>query len=247
MNYHNDKRKQNSTLIIYLIMKKYITAVSSRIPTSWMDNKMIATILVMVLAIYAALAAPALPASVIRFFDQWYGKLIFLFLIAFLSVKNIQVALMVSVVFLLILHYAAQLDIQEHFFGSSCKKQEGFTDGVSPDVADVLQQVGLPAPATTSNPSSENANPADLLKNTMNSLQQLSQLQSQVQSESQDIKKSLESEKKMEPATAESTMPPAEQAELPVKEQFQNNLDMNGLLNVSPYDDSDDIGAPFDM
>jgi hypothetical protein len=219
-------------------MKKYITAVSSRIPTSWMDNKMIATVIAMLLAIYAALAAPALPASVIRFFDQWYGKLLFLFLIAFLSVKNIQVALMVSVVFLLILHYAAQLDIQEHFFGSCSKKQEGFTDGVSPDVAEVLQKVGVPVPPSN---TAANASPQDLLKNTMDSLQQLSQLQTQASAESTEIKKSLEDEKKEEPAaTAESATPA-------MKEQFQTKIDTNGLLSVSPYDDSDDIGAPFDM
>lgn len=219
-------------------MKKYISAVSSRIPTSWMDNKLIATVVLMLLAIYAALAAPSLPASVIRFFDQWYGKLIFIFLIAFLSVKNIQVALMVAVVFLIILHYAAQLDIQEHFFGA-CNKREGFTDGVSEDVSEVLEKVGVPVEKKTEGVPTDN--PTQMLQNTMNTIQQLTQLQNQAKGEMGEITASVEADNKTEPSKMAEK--PAETA--PTMEKFQT-MNSHGMLEVSPYDGIED-GAPFDM
>jgi hypothetical protein len=228
-------------------------SITKLIPTAWVDNKMIATILAMLLAIYAALAAPMLPASVIRFFDQWYGKLLFIFLIAFLSAKNIQIALMVSVVFFIILHYAAQLDVQEHFFGSCNAREsyknkerfegsmkeddEEFTDAaLSPDVVDALKESGVSIPETK--PKAE-SNPLDILQNTVSSLQKITEMKGDLNTQAKEIQKSLETA----PATPAA---PAEEAQA-IKEKFQTMMDARGLLNVAPYDTSLEAGAPFDM
>ena len=57
------------------------------------DNQTTVIVVSLVLAMYSGLAAPALPNSVILFFDSLLGKLLFIFLIGYLSSRNIQVAL----------------------------------------------------------------------------------------------------------------------------------------------------------
>ena len=63
-------------------------------------------VLTLVLALYSALAAPALPNKVVTFFDSMLGKLLFLFLIGYMASKDIQVALMIAVAFVVTLHVA---------------------------------------------------------------------------------------------------------------------------------------------
>jgi hypothetical protein len=69
-------------------------------------NKWVTLSIGLIVALYGAFLAPALPAPVIRFFDTFLGKLLFLFLIAYLSTQNIQIALIVALGFLVTLNYA---------------------------------------------------------------------------------------------------------------------------------------------
>lgn len=55
---------------------------------------------------YASLLAPALPNKIIRLFDTIVGKLLFIFLIAYVSGKNISVALVLAVAFTIFLMLA---------------------------------------------------------------------------------------------------------------------------------------------
>jgi hypothetical protein len=69
-------------------------------------NKTFSTVVSLLLALYAGLAAPALPNSVVLFFDTWFGKIFFMFLIGYVASKNVQVALMIAVAFVITLHIA---------------------------------------------------------------------------------------------------------------------------------------------
>lgn len=67
-----------------------------------------------VLALYAGLAAPKLPNSVVMFFDTMIGKVLFLFLIGFMASRNVQVALMIAVAYVVTLHIANKRTTEEY-------------------------------------------------------------------------------------------------------------------------------------
>jgi hypothetical protein len=71
---------------------------------SMLDSQTVTTVVSLLLALYAALVAPALPNSVILLFDTIPGKVLLLFLIGFTASRNIQVALMIAVAFVITLH-----------------------------------------------------------------------------------------------------------------------------------------------
>ena len=82
---------------------------------SLLDNDNVATVTSLVIALYAGMAAPALPDRVILFFDTVVGKLLFLFLIGFVASRNIRVALMVAVAFVVTLHVVNQRTTERYF------------------------------------------------------------------------------------------------------------------------------------
>ena len=101
---------------------------------SLVEDKTFTMVASLVLTLYAGLAAPALPNSVILFFDTFAGKLLFLFLIGFTASRNIQVALMVALAFIITLHtlnkrkteeYLNYRAAMEHFANS---EREDFED-----------------------------------------------------------------------------------------------------------------------
>lgn len=71
-----------------------------------LKHKYLNLLVVLLIALYAGMAAPALPNIVISAVDSTVGKLVFLFLIGFVASRNIQVALMVAVAFVVTLHVA---------------------------------------------------------------------------------------------------------------------------------------------
>ena len=81
---------------------------------SLFNNKTFTTVVSLTLALYAGLAAPALPDSIVYFFDTIVGKLLFLFLIGFVASRNVQVALMIALAFLVTL-YVANKRATEHY------------------------------------------------------------------------------------------------------------------------------------
>ena len=88
------------------------------------ENKNSKVIISLLIGLYATVAAPALPNNIILFFDTIIGKLLFIFLIAYMASKNIQVAIMLAVAFvttLTVVNYRKM----EHF------QQEGFEDNQS--------------------------------------------------------------------------------------------------------------------
>ena len=81
---------------------------------SVLENKTTSLVISLVLVLYAGLAAPALPNSVIKFFDTMLGQVIFLFLIGFLASRNVQVALMIAVAYVVTLHIANKRATEEY-------------------------------------------------------------------------------------------------------------------------------------
>jgi hypothetical protein len=83
------------------------------------ENQIFVALLGLFLAVYAGWLAPALPNSVIGFFDTAVGKLLFIFLIAFVASRNVpnslQVALIVSIIFLITLTVLNNLKMKEAF------------------------------------------------------------------------------------------------------------------------------------
>ena len=70
------------------------------------QNPVLNGVISVAILMYASILAPALPNTIIRLFDTIIGKLIFIFLIAYVSGKNISVALVLSVAFTLLLMLA---------------------------------------------------------------------------------------------------------------------------------------------
>ena len=90
----------------------------------FLNNKTILALITILLALYGGLIAPALPNSVIKFFDTTFGKIFFIFLIGFSASKNIQVALMISVVFVIMLNISNKVKAEEFRTYLEDKKQQ---------------------------------------------------------------------------------------------------------------------------
>jgi hypothetical protein len=67
------------------------------------NNKIISAMIGLFLALYAALAAPKLPKSITLWFDNFWFKLGFMFLIAYMSTKDAPIAIMSAVALLVTL------------------------------------------------------------------------------------------------------------------------------------------------
>jgi hypothetical protein len=225
-------------------IEKYVSKVSSKIPTGWLKSENITTVLALLIAIYAGLAAPALPNSVIRFFDQWYGKLLFITIIALLASRNIQIALMVSVVFFIILHTASELDIKERFqgqcgSGSSEEKKEGFENENGENEEESFESKEGEKKETTN----------DVAKEVEKEVAKEIAKEEKKDGEKKDTKKATASPAVTDPEQLlQSTLAALQQAsgasgEPPMKESFQTQ----STLSVLPYDGSEEMGAPFEM
>lgn len=121
---------------------------------SLLRNKTVTTVISLILAIYATLAAPALPNSVIMFFDQWYGKLLFMFLIAFVASHSLQIAIIIAILFFILLHLGTQYELERF----KVERFEDTDDGdYSADYKDNIQvekKVTMPK-ATNNEPTDE--------------------------------------------------------------------------------------------
>ena len=79
-----------------------------------LKHKHLKLVLILMVTIYSALLAPALPNSVIKFFDTIPGKLLFVFLIGYTASKNIQVALIVAIGFIVTLQIIERRKIENY-------------------------------------------------------------------------------------------------------------------------------------
>jgi hypothetical protein len=92
---------------------EFVTGIAEKVNTM-LDDKTTSVVVSLVLALYAGLAAPKLPDSVVKFFDTMLGKVIFIFLIGFVASRNVQIALMIAVAYVVTLHIANKRATEEY-------------------------------------------------------------------------------------------------------------------------------------
>ena len=98
-----------------------------------LKNKSVFIVLSLVLVLYAGGAAPALPDSVVLFFDSILGKTIFIFLIGFMASKNVQVALFIAIAFVITLQIANRRRLENYVNYTRFRNVESFYDTASTD------------------------------------------------------------------------------------------------------------------
>ena len=142
----------------------------------FLNNLNVKIFITIALALYSGLAAPALPDSVIQFFDTSIGKLLFIFLIGYVSSKNIEIALMVAIALVTTLNVLNKRQVEnfvnrEYFAVASEEvtpqeeSDSSPTDVTSPETTDPSDP-SVPPPETTdpsdpSVPPPETTDPSD--------------------------------------------------------------------------------------
>jgi len=74
------------------------------------DNKLLRTVICLILVLYASLCAPKLPRSLIRFFDNTIIKLFFIIFIAYIALKDPTIALVLVTILVISLQTNAYHD-----------------------------------------------------------------------------------------------------------------------------------------
>ena len=70
------------------------------------NNNYVASILILFVTLYASYVAPSLPTEILNLFNTNLSKLILCFLIAYTASRNIRLSLVISIVFIITVHYA---------------------------------------------------------------------------------------------------------------------------------------------
>lgn len=116
-----------------------------------LENPYVATFLSLFLAMYGGLAAPQLPSNIAAVFNTDVGRMVVLFLIVFMSVRNPTLALLTAVGFTLSL----QVLNQHKLFGNivdEAVEAEAEEKSVEPSPA---EEVLAPAPLEVANQADE--------------------------------------------------------------------------------------------
>lgn len=91
------------------------------------NNKVLGSVLAMLLVLYAALAAPKLPRNVAKLFDNTFVKLGYMFLMAYLVTKDPSVAIISSVALLVTIQTLASLEASNEAV-DKVMRRENFTE-----------------------------------------------------------------------------------------------------------------------
>ena len=93
--------------------------------SSFIDNKYISSIFSIILALYSVYIAPKLPNYILNFFDTPFGRLLFMFLIAYLaSDGNTQISIMVSIFLTICLLVLDERKMKESFINEHFKSND---------------------------------------------------------------------------------------------------------------------------
>jgi len=192
-----------------------------------LDNKTLTIVLSMLIVLYSALAAPALPNSVVLFFDTWYGKLLFMFLIAFVASHNVQVALVIAILFLILLNMATKLEVEKF-------KMERFEDKKNADMSTEMTNKLKSIVCGMATEEDKNMMVKDLVTKHMDKVKEMLGMSDS------ELKDLLENIPEM---TVESLCGKKEES-TDVKEKFENSV-----LQVEAADLSlmGELGAPVDF
>ena len=117
-----------------------------------LENPYVATFLSLFLAMYGGLAAPQLPASIAAVFNNDVGRLVVLFLIVFMSVRNPTLAVLTAVGFTLSLQVLNQHKLFGNIVDEVVDEEEAVEASVEPSPA---EEVLAPAPLEVANQADE--------------------------------------------------------------------------------------------
>ena len=93
--------------------------------SSFIDNKYISSIFSIILALYSVYIAPKLPNYILNFFDTPFGRLLFMFLIAYLaSDGNTQISIMVAIFLTISLLVLDERKMKESFINEHFKSND---------------------------------------------------------------------------------------------------------------------------
>ena len=105
------------------------------------SNKVVYTVIGLFLALYAALAAPVLPASITKYFKNTWFKLAFMFLIGYIATKNASVAIISSVALLVTLQTLASQETTDTVVAAvESKIEDNIENFQQHDVNELLSQ-----------------------------------------------------------------------------------------------------------
>ena len=117
-----------------------------------LENPYVATFLSLFLAMYGGLAAPQLPASIAAVFNSDVGRLVVLFLIVFMSVRNPTLAVLTAVGFTLSLQVLNQHKLFGNIVDEVADEEEAVEASVEPSPA---EETLAPAPLEVANQADE--------------------------------------------------------------------------------------------
>lgn len=70
------------------------------------NNNYVASILILFITLYSSYVAPVLPDRILNLFNTNFSKIILCFLIAYTASRNIRISLIISILFIITIHYA---------------------------------------------------------------------------------------------------------------------------------------------
>ena len=117
-----------------------------------LENPYVATFLSLFLAMYGGLAAPQLPSNIAAVFNSDVGRLVVLFLIVFMSVRNPTLAVLTAVGFTLSLQVLNQHKLFGNIVDEVVDEEEAVQANVEPSPA---EEVLAPAPLEVANQADE--------------------------------------------------------------------------------------------
>jgi len=117
-----------------------------------LENPYVATFLSLFLAMYGGLAAPQLPSNIAAVFNSDVGRLVVLFLIVFMSVRNPTLAVLTAVGFTLSLQVLNQHKLFGNIVDEVVDEEEPAQAVVEPSPA---EEVLAPAPLEVANQADE--------------------------------------------------------------------------------------------
>jgi len=100
-----------------------------------LENKYVGTIVSLFLVLYGGLARPELPEFVKQLLGNDIVRVLYVFLLAYLAEKNVQVALVCAVVFMVLNGLWADAEVKEAF--ESLDEEDYEDEEEEPDMGDV--------------------------------------------------------------------------------------------------------------
>ena len=82
---------------------------------NWMINPYFATVITIVLTVYASLASPNLPSYIKKLFDNSLFKILIITFIAYRANSNPQLSLLIAICFVITLNFLAEKETKEAF------------------------------------------------------------------------------------------------------------------------------------